>query len=134
MRLLILFLVLTFIITINSRKPFRPWSQGEKCSKKVTRFCKMKECIEEGNKCENLNKKEPKKKNITKKYKNTYCRNVRCVKSVQECICPLNLDPVCDRKGNYYANIDCALCNNAGSTKEEFSTSFCNPEIGVIGT
>ena len=39
--------------------------------------------------------------------------------------------PVCDEEGNYFDNIECALCE--GLTKEQVSA--CPPmEIGVIGT
>jgi len=108
-----------------------PWSKGEKCSKKVTNLCKniprIKKCMSKGNDCENLNKKEP-KRNTKKK---AYCRNVRCVQSVEECSCPMYHDPVCDKQGNYYDNIECAVCNS-GKTVEEFSS--CNLGVGVIGT
>ena len=84
MRLLPFLLILTYIFTTYSRRPFSrpmPWSKGEKCSKKVTNLCKniprIKKCMSKGNDCENLNKKEP-KRNTKKK---AYCRNVRCVQS-----------------------------------------------------
>ena len=39
--------------------------------------------------------------------------------------------PVCDQNGNYYDNIDCALCE--GLNKDEVSP--CKPfEIGLVGT
>merc|ERR1719431_1661500 len=99
MRLLIFFLALTFIITTYSKrpwsKPWRPWSSGKKCTKRVTSLCKKK-CIKDEYKCENLNRKEPKQSWIEDKKKNKkkikkYCNNLQCVKSVEgeECSCPM---------------------------------------------
>merc|ERR1719233_1581834 len=136
MRLLIFFLALTFIITTYSKRPGRPWkpwskpsSTGRKCSKKVTNLCNWpKKCKNDGckYKCKNMNKQEPNGK--TKKGK--YCKKVRCVKP--ECSCPMYHEPVCDSKGNYHDNIECAKCNTC-KPKEEFSFSHCNLGVGVIG-
>merc|ERR1719495_2267776 len=101
MRLWIFFLALIFIVTTWSKPWSKPWSQGRSCSKKVVNLCRKKmKCMNTGKKCENLNKKEPKlnnKKNPREKerYKKSYCRNVRCIKSGEECSCPMYHDPVC---------------------------------------
>jgi hypothetical protein len=124
MRLLIFLLVLTFIISTFGRKPFRPWAKGKACSSKVIKFCKKK--CPSGKTCENLNKRNP--NNKTKK--RSYCKKekVRCVKPAEECHCPMNINPVCDANGNYYDNVECAVCK--GLTSDEVSPC----ELGVIGT
>eukprot|EP00091_Calanus_sinicus_P023331 TRINITY_DN7816_c0_g1_i9.p1 TRINITY_DN7816_c0_g1~~TRINITY_DN7816_c0_g1_i9.p1 ORF type:complete len:148 (-),score=45.90 TRINITY_DN7816_c0_g1_i9:68-469(-) len=124
MKLVILFLVLACCVCANTRRPYRPWASSTKCSGKVINFCKKKCSKAE---CENQNKKEP-KRNTNKR---NYCRRVKCVKPVESCICPMYHKPVCDEEGNYYDNIECALCE--GLDKEDVSP--CQPfEIGVIGT
>ena len=50
---------------------------------------------------------------------------------VESCKCPLYHKPVCDSMGNFYDNLECAVCE--GLKEEEVSE--CQPlEIGVIGT
>ena len=73
MKLVILFLVLACFVTVNTRRPFRPWASGRKCTGKVINFCKRK-CSQA--ECENHNKKEPKGNSNKRKY----CRKVKCVK------------------------------------------------------
>merc|ERR1711872_1170236 len=139
MRLLIFLLVTTFIITTFSKRPswrpIRPWSQGRKCSNRVKTLCKskLKECVEDGNECENRNKNNPKKGKVSNRYRNKYCKNVLCVQSVGECTCPMDHEPVCDDDGTLYDNVDCAVCST-GKSREEFSLDNCDLGIGVIGT
>merc|ERR1712002_170817 len=122
MRLLIFLLVLTLIISTFGRKPFRPWAKGKACIGKVIRNCKK---CPSGKTCENLNKRNPNRKT---KWRN-YCKRVRCIKPAEEeCSCPVDISPVCDEKGNYYDNVECAVCK--GLTEDEVSPC----DVGVIGT
>merc|ERR1719184_385033 len=120
MRLLIFLLVLTFVISTFSRKPFRPWAKSKACIRKVIRKCKIQ--CPSGETCENQNRRNPNRK--TKWWK--YCKKVSCVKP--ECSCPMDINPVCDANGNYYANVECAVCQ--GLTEDQVEPC----ELGVIGT
>jgi hypothetical protein len=73
MKLAIFLFVVACLVAVNTRKPFRPWASGRKCTGKVINFCKRKCSKAE---CENQNKKEPKGNTNKRKY----CKKVMCVK------------------------------------------------------
>ena len=65
---------------------------GSKCSVKAYKFCRLQGECRRGE-CLNTNRREPRRRTERRKY----CANVSCD---SPCVCPQDLDPVCDQDGN----------------------------------
>merc|ERR1711909_181011 len=97
-------------------KPFRPWQQAGKpnqCSKR----CRER-CDKDDMDCQKRKSNKPSRRN---------CQNTKCIE--RPCVCPLSDDPVCDKNGNKYPNMECAECE--GVKEEEIQN--CPEGSGMIG-
>ena len=65
---------------------------GSKCSVKAYKFCRLQRECRRGE-CLNTNRREPRRRTERRKY----CAKVSCD---SPCVCPQDLDPVCDQDGN----------------------------------
>merc|ERR1712181_140414 len=108
--MLTLLLLLLGLFSLDARSP--PQDRGVKdlaCTKKVQKICELR-CA---NGCLNRNRRKPGKR-LSKRAKRKYCSKVTClpnISSTTECVCPMDLTPVCNDEGNQVAdNMDCAIC------------------------
>merc|ERR1711931_614754 len=109
--MLTLLLLILGLFSLEARSPPQNGSMNRDiaCTKRVQKICELR--CPSG--CFNKNRRKPGKR-MSKRAKRKYCSKVSClpnISSTTECVCPMDLAPVCNSEGMQVAdNMDCAIC------------------------